>query len=86
MSPQLNISKLLQIQSAMWDSTIVSIVLKENVSPALGCKGHNYSSSVREMDGSCLTLTGCSPVISFIVVVRVVNCLRWMLLENARPH
>lgn len=50
---QPNISKLLQIQSAMWRSTIVSIVL-ENVESSLELQGHS-SSLVRKRDGGCLT-------------------------------
>lgn len=69
------ISKLLQIQSAMWRSTIVSIVL-ENVESSIGQQGHGSSSLVRKMDGGGLTFTGCFPVQTCVVTVSVVNSLR----------
>lgn len=75
MGLQPNISKLLQIQSAMWGSTKASIVL-ENVESSVGLQGHNSSSLVRKMDGGCLTFTGCFPLKTYINTVRVVNGLR----------
>lgn len=53
MGQQPNISKLLQIQSAMWEGTIVSIVLESAVS-SLGLQGHSSSSFMCRRDGGYL--------------------------------
>lgn len=72
MSPQPNISKSLQIHSAMQDSTIVSIVKK------------NRSSWLRGAEVLRLTWTGClslhQPALCLFKSFK--NCLRWMLVET----
>lgn len=75
MSPRPNIRKLLQILSALWESTIASIVL-ENESKALSCRATGVPPHCVKWMCGRLTLTGRL----FTVVVRVVNCLRRMLV------
>lgn len=78
MSPLPNISKLLQIPSALWESTIASIVL-ENEGKALSCEAAGVLPRCVTWMCGCLTLTGrfhCRTV-----EVRVESCLRLMLLE-----
>ncbi len=58
MDPEPNISKLLQIQSAMWGRTIVLFVL-ENTESSFGLQSHKSSSLVCKADSGSLTFMGC---------------------------